>query len=76
MTGQLNALNSQNDFSSESINDSSVDLDEILVNDDNLVDIAQNKEIFSKPADIRRKLEERLEAKNLRDQLGMDDLAF
>ena len=76
MTGQLNALNSQNDFSSESINDSSVDLDEILVNDDNLEDIAQNKEIFSKPADIRRKLEERLEAKNLRDQLGMDDLAF
>lgn len=76
MTGQLNALNAQNDFSSESINDSSIDLDEILVNDNNLVDIGQDKEIFPKSADIRRKLEEKLEAKNLRDQLGMDDLAF
>ena len=29
---------------------------------------------FKKPTDVRRRLEEKLEVRRLRDQLGMDDL--
>ena len=74
MTGHLNSSSFQNDFSTESVNEVSLDFDEIIVDESNLSQTIKVKEIHAKPADIRRKLEERLETKNLRDQLGMDDL--
>ena len=73
MTGHLNSSSFQNDFSTESVNEVSLDFDEIIVDESNLSKTIKDNEIHAKPADIRRKLE-RLEAKNLRDQLGMDDL--
>jgi hypothetical protein len=74
MTGHLNSSSFQNDFSTESANEVSLDFDEIIVDESNLSKTIKDNEIHTKPADIRRRLEERLEAKNLRDQLGMDDL--
>ena len=38
------------------------------------VDRSDGKVLFAKSTDIRRRIEERLEVKLLRDQLGMDDL--
>ncbi len=38
------------------------------------VDDGDGKVLFAKSTDIRRRIEERLEVKLLRDQLGMDDL--
>ena len=73
MTGHLNSSSFQNDFSTESVNEVSLDFDEIIVDESNLSKTIKDNEIHTKSADIRRRLEERLEAKNLRDQLGMDD---
>ena len=79
MAGQARNIQTQtpNIPSTEQPVDMNLDLDDALltmaeVNDSN--DSEETKPvIFSKSTDVRRRLEEKLEVKLLKDQLGMDD---
>ena len=61
----------------EPIVDLAIDVDNDVDDNDGEsggVDAGDGKVLFAKSTDIRRRIEERLEVKLLRDQLGMDDL--
>ena len=59
----------------EPVVDLAMDVDsDIGESDDTAVDDGDGKVLFAKSTDIRRRIEERLEVKLLKDQLGMDDL--
>ena len=60
---------------SEPINDL-IDLDdESFEPSDELIEVVK-KERHAKTTDVRRKIEERLEVRMLRDELGMDDFSI
>jgi len=70
------ASNMQTDNSNISSSDRAVDMNMDL-DDDSLSMTDDNEEtkpaIFLKSTDVRRRLEERLEVRLLKDQLGIDD---
>ena len=77
MAGQANSvgLTSSTISSSDRAIDMSMELDDASLT---MTHDGSNEEtkpiIFSKSTDVRRRLEERLEVRVLKDQLGIDDL--
>jgi hypothetical protein len=59
----------------EQVNDIELD-DSMDSSDASLDNVGEGKVIFAKSTDIRRRLEEKLEVKLLKEQLGVDDLGF
>ena len=76
MAGQADStqINNENISSSDRAIDMSMDLDDasLAMSDDDGSEVTQPA-IFSKSTDVRRRLEERLEVRLLKDQLGIDD---
>lgn len=80
MAGQTNIR--QGGAATPRVTDPSQDLN--LDFDDELEDVAEagldaiesDKVIFAKSTDIRRRLEEKLEVRLIKDQLGVDDFDF
>lgn len=80
MSGQVATIstNSAEIRATDQANDVGLDMDDIV---DGGTDISIGKEVsgsvkFAKSTDVRRLLEEKLEVKLLKDQLGIDDLGF
>ena len=79
MAGQARNIQTErsNIPSTEQAVDMNLDLDDALLTMAEVNDSDDSEEtkpvIFSKSTDVRRRLEEKLEVKLLKDQLGMDD---
>lgn len=77
MAGQARNMQTErsNVSSTEQTVDMNLDLDDALVSMAETNDESEDSKpvIFAKSTDVRRRLEEKLEVKLLKDQLGMDD---
>ena len=77
MAGQARNMQTEdsNISSTEQTVDMNLDLDDALVSMAETNDESEDSKpvIFAKSTDVRRRLEEKLEVKLLKDQLGMDD---
>ncbi len=87
MAGQINSRQDtfSNSSAAEAPSEVAIDLDEdfeidptldLADGDDSGAATTTGKQSVANSTDIRRKLEEKLEVKLLREQLGMDDLDF
>lgn len=59
----------------EQLPDAMVEIDELVDADDSSIDDEKdNALLFARSTDVRRRIEEKLEVRLLRDELGIDDL--
>lgn len=79
MAGSMNRpiTNTSESSSSPSPSEAAVDIDMDAIDAEESEQLLDEEHLaFKKPTDVRRRLEERLEVRRLKDQLGVDDLDF